>query len=63
MKVIPLLRVRVLFVALLVLPLVAVADQPQRPGKAGIASAHQLATKAAWKFFARAAMHSTQPWR
>lgn len=46
MKVIPLLRVRVLFVALFVLPLAALADQPDRPGKAGIASAHQLATEA-----------------
>ena len=41
-----LLRVRVLWLALLVLPLTAFADQPQRPGKAGIASAHQLATEA-----------------
>ena len=39
-------RVRVLLIALLVLPLAAGADQPQRPGKAGIASAHQLATEA-----------------
>nr|WP_298717015.1 gamma-glutamyltransferase [uncultured Steroidobacter sp.] len=46
MKVIPLLRVRVLLVALFVLPLATLADQPQRPGKAGIASAHQLATEA-----------------
>ncbi|GFE80879.1 gamma-glutamyltranspeptidase [Steroidobacter agaridevorans] len=46
MKVIPLLRVRVLLVALFVLPLAALADQPERPGKAGIASAHQLATEA-----------------
>jgi gamma-glutamyltranspeptidase/glutathione hydrolase len=38
--------VRVLLVALLVLPLSAMADQPNRPGKAGIASAHQLATEA-----------------
>ena len=41
-----LLRVRVLWLALLVLPLTAFADQPQRPGKSGIASAHQLATEA-----------------
>jgi len=46
MKVIPLLRVRVLLVALLVLPLSVLANQPERPGKAGIASAHQLATEA-----------------
>lgn len=46
MKVIPLLRVRVWLVALLVLPLAALADQPERPGKAGIASAHELATEA-----------------
>lgn len=46
MKVTPLLRVRVLLVALLVLPAAALADQSQRPGKAGIASAHQLATEA-----------------
>lgn len=47
MRVIPLLRVRVLLIALFVLPLAALADQPQqRPGKAGIASAHQLASEA-----------------
>jgi gamma-glutamyltranspeptidase/glutathione hydrolase len=46
MKVIPLLRVRVLLIALFVLPLAAAADQPLRPGKAGIASAHELATAA-----------------
>ena len=47
MKVIPLLRVRVLLVALFLLPLASLADnQPQRPGKAGIASAHQLASEA-----------------
>lgn len=39
-------RVRVLLIALLVLPLAAVADDARRPGKAGIASAHQLATEA-----------------
>lgn len=46
MNLIPLRRARVLLVALLVLPLAAIADQPTRPGKAGIASAHQLATEA-----------------
>ncbi|MBM0103805.1 gamma-glutamyltransferase [Steroidobacter sp. S1-65] len=46
MKVLSLLRVRILLVAFFVLPLSALADQPQRPGKAGIASAHQLATEA-----------------
>jgi gamma-glutamyltranspeptidase/glutathione hydrolase len=46
MKVIPLFRIRVLLIAFFALPLAAVADQPQRPGKAGIASAHQLATEA-----------------
>lgn len=46
MKVIPLLRVRVLLIVLFALPFTALADQPQRPGKAGIASAHQLATEA-----------------
>ncbi|MFC4309853.1 gamma-glutamyltransferase [Steroidobacter flavus] len=46
MKVIPLFRIRVLLIALFVLPLATLADQPQRPGKAGIASAHQLATEA-----------------
>ena len=39
-------RVRVLLIALLMLPLAAVADDTRRPGKAGIASAHQLATEA-----------------
>ncbi len=46
MNFLPLRRVRVLLIALLVLPLAAGADQPRRPGKAGIASAHQLATEA-----------------
>ena len=46
MKVLSLLRVRILLVAFFVLPLSALADQPQRPGKAGIASAHQLASEA-----------------
>ncbi len=46
MKVIPLLRIRVLLIAVFVLPLATLADQPERPGKAGIASAHQLATEA-----------------
>src|SRR5687768_16714660 len=39
-------RVRLILIAVFVLPLAALADQPQRPGKAGIASAHQLATEA-----------------
>src|SRR5687768_5644931 len=39
-------RVRLIFVALLVLPLAVHADQVRRPGKAGIASAHQLASEA-----------------
>lgn len=46
MTAIRLRRVRLILVALFVLPLAVNADQARRPGKAGIASAHQLATEA-----------------
>lgn len=46
MTAIRLRRVRLIFVALLVLPVAVHADQVRRPGKAGIASAHQLASEA-----------------
>src|SRR5687767_15635964 len=46
MTAIRLRRIRLIVVALFVLPLAVNADQARRPGKAGIASAHQLATQA-----------------
>lgn len=46
MTTIRLRRVRLILVALFILPLAVNADQSRRPGKAGIASAHQLATEA-----------------
>ncbi len=39
-------RVRIILLALLVLPLVAIADDARKPSRAGVASAHELATQA-----------------